>query len=218
MQESGLGDVYNNLYFDHHDTDHILADPKVKGVAFTGSTGAGKIIASIAGKYVKKALLELGGSDPFIVLEDADLEKAASHGAISRLTNNGQACINAKRFIVHENVYDEFKDKLVANLSSQKIGDPLESTTTLGPLARDDLHENLRNQVLEAVEGGATVALGDINNLQSKANPADGYYFEPMVLENLTEDNPAYRQEFFGPVVQLFKASSTDAIVDLGML
>lgn len=216
MKDSGLEDVFKNVYFDHEDTEHILSNHKVQGVAFTGSTRAGKIISSIAGKYVKKSLLELGGSDPFIVLEDADLDKAAKFGSFSRVNNNGQACINAKRFIVHEDVYEEFKEKLVHNLAALKVGDPLLEETNVGPLARDDLHENLRQQVLGAVDGGATVALGDLDRLQEPAKAEDGYYFHPMVLENVTEDNPAYRQELFGPVCQLFKAPSFDEIVTLG--
>ncbi|CAI2367991.1 unnamed protein product [Moneuplotes crassus] len=215
MVDSGLGDAFKLLYFDTEDTEFILSNHKVQGVGFTGSTKAGKIIASIAGKYVKKSLLELGGSDPFIVLEDADLDKAAQQGCISRLINNGQACINAKRFIVHEDVYDDFKVKLVDNFASKTVGDPLDESTNIGPLARDDLHENLRQQVISAVEGGATVALGDMSRLENPAVAEEGYYFHPMVLENITEENPIYRQELFGPVASLYKVSSLEDAVKL---
>ncbi|CAI2367710.1 unnamed protein product [Moneuplotes crassus] len=215
MRDSGFEDVFQNLYFDHEDTDPILASPKVQGVAFTGSTGAGKAIASIAGKYVKKAVLELGGSDPFIILDDADLDKAAQDACTSRLINNGQACINAKRFIVHEAVYDEFKDKFVKNIAAQKVGDPLDESTNVGPLARDDLHENLRNQVLRAVKNGASVAQGDLARLEAPAKAEDGYYFHPMVIENISVENPIYREELFGPVASLYKVSSLEEAVAL---
>ena len=216
MDESGLEGILENIYFDHTETEYVISHPKVRGVAFTGSTFGGKTIGELSGKHVKKALLELGGSDPFIVLEDADIEKASQAGCLSRIINNGQACINAKRYIVHEDVYDQFKEGIIKNLKLLKIGDPSDESTTLGPLARADLYSQLRKQVLEAVENGATIGYGDLKNLEKEPLPEEGLYFHPMILENVTIENPVYRQELFGPVSTLYKVSSEEEALALG--
>jgi succinate-semialdehyde dehydrogenase/glutarate-semialdehyde dehydrogenase len=145
------------------------------------------------------------------------LQKAAQVGCISRCINNGQACINAKRFIVHESVYDEFKEKLIEQFSNQKVGDPLEPETTIGPLARDDLYSNLRNQVLSAIEHGASVAFGDVTKL-GNVTEDEGYFFHPMLLENITRENPVYKEELFGPVSCLYKVKNDQEAIDLGKL
>ena len=218
MENSGLKDVLKILYFDHTDTEYVISQNNIKGVAFTGSTMGGKTIAKIAGRHAKKSLLELGGSDPFIVLDDANVEKAAEIGCLSRIINNGQACINAKRFIIHEKVYDQFKNLLIKNLASLKVGDPCEETNHIGPLARPDLHNNLRNQVLEAIENGASVAFGDISQLESEPNVENGLYFHPMVLESITTENPVYQQELFGPVCSLYKVANHAEAIALGKI
>ena len=125
----------------------MIADRRIAGVSFTGSTLAGSSVASLAGKYLKKSVLELGGSDPFLILEDADMDKAVEMGVKSRLNNNGQACISAKRFIVQNSVFNEFREKLEDKLNDITIGDPLDESTDIGPLARDDLHAGLTAQI-----------------------------------------------------------------------
>ncbi len=216
MVDSGLENIFKNVYFEPENTEFILSNHKVQGVGFTGSTGAGKAIASIAGKYIKKSLLELGGSDAFIILDDADVDKAAQNGSFSRLNNNGQACINAKRFIAHESVYEDVKEKIIGYYEKLVIGDPSDETTTLGPVARSDLHENLRQQVLGAVNAGADLAYGNLEKIQRPAVESEGWFFDPVIVENISSDNPAYREEFFGPAIQLYKAANEQAAIDLG--
>lgn len=149
--------VFDVVFADTADCELIIGNPMIRGVTMTGSCGAGKAVAALAGKYMKKCTFELGGSDPFVVLNDADITLAAEKGAFGRLMNSGQACINAKRFIVQKDVYDQFKEKLVEVVSANyKLGE------NIGPLARRDLLDNLKNQVKIAIEGGAKVFHGPV--------------------------------------------------------
>lgn len=160
-------------------------------------------------------MLELGGSDPFIVLDDANLAKAAKSGVTSRLINNSQACTNAKRFIVNENCYDEFKEKVIEELKEYTTGDPASEDTTLGPLSKEDAVLNLRKQVLKSIELGAKVAYGDESQLTTDLDPSKGFFFTPMILEDIPKDSPAYNEELFGPVIGMFKVKDDQEAVDV---
>jgi succinate-semialdehyde dehydrogenase/glutarate-semialdehyde dehydrogenase len=171
----------------------------VKAATLTGSEPAGKSIATIAGSCIKKTVLELGGSDPFIILEDADLEVAAKTAVSARLLANGQSCIAAKRFIVTEKVYDKFVDLFVENMKKIRVGNPIESDIDLGPLVRKEALEELDHQVTESVKLGATVLLG------GKKIEGLGCFYEPTILTNVKKGMPAYSEEVFGPVAAVIK-------------
>jgi succinate-semialdehyde dehydrogenase/glutarate-semialdehyde dehydrogenase len=177
----------------------IIRDRRVAGVTLTGSDAAGARVAEVAGAALKKTVLELGGSDPFIVLEDADLAAAATVACRARNQNNGQSCIAAKRFIVVEEVADEFERRFAAAVAALKVGDPMERDTNVGPLARGDLVDELERQVRESVAHGAVAALGG-GRVERK-----GYYFEPTVLTGVTRDMPVFREETFGPVAAVIR-------------
>jgi succinate-semialdehyde dehydrogenase/glutarate-semialdehyde dehydrogenase len=178
----------------------VIDHPFVKAVTLTGSEPAGKNVAALCGSKLKKTVLELGGSDPFIVLEDAEINEAVKTAVTARLINNGQSCIAAKRFIVVEKVYNEFEKKFVDAMSKVKIGDPMNKKTELGPIAREDLLNELDAQVKQSVEKGAKILCG------GKRINREGFYYEPTILANLTKGMPAYDEEIFGPVASLIKA------------
>jgi acyl-CoA reductase-like NAD-dependent aldehyde dehydrogenase len=177
----------------------LIENPDIAAVTLTGSEAAGSQVASRAGKAFKKTVLELGGSDPFIVLEDADLEAAAKTGVRARYQNTGQSCIAAKRFIVVESVFEEFRERFVEEVKRLKIGDPAERSTQIGPLARPDLLDGLERQVRESVKLGAKLLWG------GSRRPGRGYYFEPTVLADVSIDQPAACEEVFGPVAALMR-------------
>jgi succinate-semialdehyde dehydrogenase/glutarate-semialdehyde dehydrogenase len=186
--------VFRNLYLPHDLTEYVIDDPRVRGVALTGSEDAGAVIAGYAAKAIKKSTLELGGSDAFIVLKDADMDKTVEWAVFGRHWNAGQVCVSAKRMIVVDEVFDEFMTKYRRGVEALKMGDPLDSTTTLAPLSSQGAVDKLAAQVEEAVAGGATAeALGD-------TAPAEGAFFQPTILTGLDRTNPSYFQEFFGPV------------------
>ncbi|TZG31239.1 NAD-dependent succinate-semialdehyde dehydrogenase [Agrobacterium sp. B1(2019)] len=187
----------------------LLQDDRVQGVTLTGSERAGSIVAAEAGRNLKKSVLELGGSDVFAVLDDADLDRAVDVGAASRLAVAGQVCIAAKRFIVHEKVAERFIEKLEQKFSVMRIGDPMDETVDLGPLSSVAARDSLAEQVRKAVAAGAQLRYG--------GNPlsAQGAYFEPTILTNIARDNPAYFEEFFGPVAQIHIVRDDDALVAL---
>ncbi|MFJ5295467.1 NAD-dependent succinate-semialdehyde dehydrogenase [Pseudomonas sp. NPDC088368] len=201
--------AWTNLFVTTDQIGTLIADPRVQGAAMTGSEGAGSVIAATAGKYLKKSTLEMGGNDVFVVLEDSDLDKAVEIGTFSRLHVAGQECIGAKRFVVREEVADKFLNKLTAAFKAVKIGDPLDETTTLGPLSSAGARDGLIKQVKAAVTNGATLHYG--------AGVVDlpGHFFEPAILTNVTRDNPAYFEEFFGPVAQIYVVKTDDEIVEL---
>lgn len=210
VREAGAPEgAYTNLFISSDQVSNIIADDRVQGVALTGSEKAGGIVAAQAAKKLKKSTLELGGNDVFVVLDDADMEKAVKVGVMARLQNAGQVCTAAKRFIIHEAVADKFLEKYTEAFRQVKMGDPLDESTTLGPLSSKDAVETLTKQVEEAVKNGATLHYG--------GKPVDhkGNFFEPTILTNITHDNPAYFEEFFGPVAQVYVVKNDDEVVKL---
>ncbi len=201
VQDAGGPDLYVNLSVQREVVPGIIADKRVRAVTVTGSVRAGRAVAELAGIHGKKVVLELGGSDPFIVLEDADIAKAVQLGVTSRYSNNAQSCIAAKRFLIAEPIADAFISAFVEQSAALKIGDPLQPDTKLGPQARKDLRDNTERQVRDAVTAGARVLLG------GESLPGPGYFFPPTVLIDLPHDAPIAREEFFGPVavVSIFK-------------
>ncbi len=192
--------------------DLILSHPQIAGVSLTGSVNAGKSVAQIAGKYLKKSVMELGGSDPFIVLESANIEEAAKVAAMSRCQNTGQSCIAAKRFIVLEKVYNKFKSIFLEEIKNYatSIGDPLKETTRLGPIARKDLLDTLINQVEDAKQKDATILIGG-----KKSDISRGYFYDVTVIENIKKEMKIYKEEIFGPVASLYKVSSIEEAISL---
>jgi succinate-semialdehyde dehydrogenase/glutarate-semialdehyde dehydrogenase len=190
---------FTTLLIGSSKVEQVIANSSVKAVTLTGSEIAGSKVAQFSGRYIKKTVMELGGSDPFIVLEDADIDKAVETGVKARLINNGQSCIAAKRFIIVENVFDKFKEQFVAKMKAQKIGDPLDESVDIGPMARRDLMEQLHDQVERSVKNGAKLICG------GKPLDRKGNYYPPTVLTDIKPGMPAYEEELFGPVAALFK-------------
>ena len=201
--------LYTNLMISHHQSINTVDDPRIKGVALTGSVAAGRSIAGRAGQALKPSSMELGGADAFIVLEDADMEHALKWAVWGRMYNTGQTCCAAKRFIIAESVADKFMTGFQAALSKLEAGDPLDETTTLGPLSSEQALVDLLKQVDVAVEHGATVVMGG-----KRLNRA-GSYMQPTILTDVTPDNPAFRDEFFGPVAMVFRVKNEAAAVAL---
>ncbi|HTP28589.1 MAG TPA: NAD-dependent succinate-semialdehyde dehydrogenase [Anaeromyxobacteraceae bacterium] len=187
----------------------IIADPRVAAVTFTGSDNAGAQVGEAAGRAVKKVVLELGGSDPFIVMPSADLAAAARTAVAARCINNGQSCIAAKRFIVHERVYSEFEQRMQAGLEALKMGDPLCANVDLGPLATRQGQSEVERQVADSVKAGARILTG------GKRTDGPGWFYPPTLLADIPRDAPAYREEVFGPVALLFRASDIEEAVAL---
>ncbi len=188
----------------------IIEDDRVKAATLTGSEPAGAALASAAGQQIKKVVLELGGSDPFIILESADLEEAVSTAVKARMLNNGQSCIAAKRFIVAESIAKEFQEQLLAQFQALTIGDPLEKSTDIGPLATASILTELDQQVQEAIKQGATVLLGG-----KPLTDRPGNYYPPTILTNIPVDSPTAQEEFFGPVALLFTVKNIDQAIAL---
>src|SRR6184192_252235 len=187
--------------------ESIIADPRIAAVTLTGSEGAGRSVASTAGKNLKKSVIELGGSDPFVVMPSADVKAAVSTAVTARMINNGQSCIAAKRFIIHEKIYDRFVEQFVAGVSKVRIGDPMDEQTELGPLATAAICDDLDQQVKASVAAGAKVLTGG-QKLDRK-----GFFYAPTVLADIPPNAPAARDELFGPVASVFKARDlNDAI------
>ena len=210
VREAGAPDgAWTNLFISSDQVANIIADDRVQGAALTGSEKAGSIVAAQAAKHIKKSTLELGGNDVFVVLDDADLEKAVKIGVNARLANAGQVCTAAKRFIVHEKVAEQFLTKYTEAFHAITIGDPLDENTRLGPLSSKEALETLTKQVDEAVKNGATLHYG------GKPVQREGSFFEPTILTNITRDNPAYFEEFFGPVAQVYVVKNDDEAVKL---
>ena len=187
----------------------VLRDRRVMAATLTGSGPAGSSVASIAGSEVKKVVLELGGSDPFIVMPSADLAAAARVGTFARLLNNGQSCINAKRFIVHDAVYDEFERLFTEQMSAKTVGDPMLDTTDVGPLASEQQRDDVEHFVADAVAKGAKVLCG------GAAPEGPGFYYPPTVLAGITPEMRLYREEVFGPVASLYRVADIDAAIEL---
>lgn len=199
--------VFQTLLVGSGSVERILGDPRVRGVALTGSEDAGSKVAAVAGRTLKPSVMELGGSDPFVVLEDADLVAAAVEGSRGRNINAGQACIAAKRFIVVAEVADEFERRLVDAVAALKVGNPLDPATDVGPLARPDLVDDLRRQVEESVAAGAELVVGGFDS------DGPGCFVRPIVLSGVTPEMPVFTEETFGPVAAVTRvADEAEAI------
>jgi succinate-semialdehyde dehydrogenase/glutarate-semialdehyde dehydrogenase len=201
--------AYTNLFISYDQVNRVIDDPRVKGVALTGSVGAGKSVAARAGQNLKKSTMELGGSDAFIVLDDADLDKTVAWAVWAKMNNTGQCCVAGKRFIVVEELADQFLAKFQAALAALKPGDPMDKATTLGPLSTEAALVQVLGQVENAVAKGATLLLG------GKRIDRPGSFMEPTILANIRPGNPAYREEFFGPVALFFRVKNEDEAVAL---
>ncbi len=196
--------AFQTLLIGSEKVPQLLDDPRVAAATLTGSTPAGSQVASQAGKAIKRTVLELGGSDPFIVMPSADLEQTAKVAAQARTINNGQSCIAAKRFIVHERIYDEFERRFVRAMESLKVGDPLDETTQVGPLATEQIRQGVDEQVQEMLKMGARLLTG------GKRLERPGFFYAPTVLADIPPGSPAQRDEIFGPVASLFRAHDLD--------
>jgi succinate-semialdehyde dehydrogenase/glutarate-semialdehyde dehydrogenase/succinate-semialdehyde dehydrogenase len=190
--------LYVNLMVDRKTVPSIVADDRIRAVTVTAGVAAGRAMAALAGQCGKKVVLELGGSDPFIVLDDADLAKAVRLGVTSRFSNNAQSCIAAKRFLIAESLVETFSSRFVEAVKEIIVGDPMQTSTKLGPLARSDLRDTVHRQVEDAVKQGARILTG------GKVVPGPGYFYEPTVLTGLRHDAPIVSEECFGPVAMLF--------------
>jgi succinate-semialdehyde dehydrogenase/glutarate-semialdehyde dehydrogenase len=208
FRRAGFGEgAFQTLLVGSEAVEGLIADPRIAAVTLTGSEAAGRSVASAAGRNLKKSVVELGGSDPFVVMPSADLDAAVSTAVTARMINNGQSCIAAKRFIIHEKIYDEFLKKFVDRVSSIRIGDPMDEKTELGPLATAAIRDELDAQVKASVAKGARLLTG------GKKLEREGWFYAPTVLTDIPPEVPAARDELFGPVASVFKAKDlADAI------
>lgn len=205
FHESELpNDLFRTILIDHDQSEALIGHDKVRGVTLTGSDGAGSIVGQQAAKAIKKVVLELGSNDAFIVLEDADVELAVETCTQARLINNGETCVAAKRFIVVDSLYDDFRERIVKKFADAKSGDPMNDDSDLGPLARKDLQEKLHEQVEDSVAKGATIAVG------GQLPEGKGSFYPATILENVEKGQPAYDDELFGPVASLIRAKDQD--------
>ncbi|MGP5222328.1 NAD-dependent succinate-semialdehyde dehydrogenase [Psychrobacter celer] len=205
FHESELpNDLFRTILIDHDQSEKLIENDKVRGVTLTGSDAAGRIVGQQAAKAIKKSVLELGSNDAFIVLEDADIETAVETCTQARLVNNGETCVAAKRFIVVDSVYDEFRKRIVEKFEGTKSGDPMDDSSDIGPLARKDLQEKLHEQVEDSVKKGATIAVG------GQLPEGKGSFYPATILENVEKGQPAYDDELFGPVASLIRAKDQD--------
>ena len=211
MKDAGApAGAYTNLFVTKDQIASVIEDPRIRAVALTGSEAAGAVVAAQAGKQLKKSTMELGGSDAFIVLEDADLEKAVKHAVNGRMSNAGQACTASKRFIVVEGLADQFLDKFKAALQTFAPGNPIDPKTNLGPLSSEEALEKLLAQVDKAVAKGAKALIGG-----KRIEGQTGAFMQPTILTNIDKHNPAYSEEFFGPVALFFKVADEKAAIAL---
>jgi len=201
--------LFQSLLIGSEKVEEVINHKHIKAVALTGSEKAGSLVASQAGNCIKKVVLELGGSDPFIVLRDADLEEAAKMAVKSRFINNGQSCIAAKRFFIENSIYEDFLKLVVSKVKELRVGNPLESNIDLGPMARIDLLEGIEKQLNESVRLGANILCG------GKRMELAGAYFQPTVLSNVTDKMPVFTEEVFGPIMPLFSANNEEECLRL---
>lgn len=207
FKEAGFPDgVYKNLLVSGKQVEKIIENPIVKAVSLTGSEKAGASVAATAVKGIKKSVLELGGSNAFIILEDADIDKAAETAVTARMQNTGQSCIAAKRFLVHKSLFDAFTTKFKSRVEALKSGDPMDEDTYIGPLARVDLAEEVEKQVEESVKMGAKIITGGNRN---------NAFYEPTILIDVTTDMPVFKEEVFGPVAPVMPFSTFEEAVEL---
>ncbi|HXG70534.1 MAG TPA: NAD-dependent succinate-semialdehyde dehydrogenase [Gemmatimonadaceae bacterium] len=201
--------VFQTLLIGAQEVEGIVADRRVAAVTLTGSEGAGRSVAAAAGMNLKKCVVELGGSDPFIVMPSADMDEAVKTAVTARMINNGQSCIAAKRFIVHTEVYDAFLKPFVQQVSALRVGDPMLGTTQLGPLATEAIRDELAEQVDRSVAAGAKVLTG------GKRIEGDGNYYAPTVLVDIPGNAPAHDQELFGPVASVFRVANIEEAISV---
>jgi succinate-semialdehyde dehydrogenase / glutarate-semialdehyde dehydrogenase len=210
FRRAGFGEgCFQTLLIDTDQVRRVIDDARIAGVTLTGSTGAGSSVGAAAGKQIKKSVLELGGSDPFIVMSSADFEAAVRTAVRARTINNGQSCIAAKRFIVSESIADKFEERLVAGMRDLVVGDPMDPKTDVGPLANEAQVKTLTEQMDRSIRAGARLLTG------GRPLKGPGYYFAPGVLTGITEESPAYRDEVFGPVALLFRARDIDHAIHI---
>jgi succinate-semialdehyde dehydrogenase/glutarate-semialdehyde dehydrogenase len=210
LRDAGFDrDEFQTLLIGSDQVGAILEDERVKAATLTGSEPAGASVASIAAKHIKKSVLELGGSDPFVVMPTADLDKAVETAVKARIVNNGQSCIAAKRFIVHEKIYDQFTSKFVGAMNALKVGDPMDESTDVGPLAMPQLVNDIEKQVRDSVAAGAKLLCG------GKRLGDRGNFYAPTVLADIPANAPAYAEETFGPVASLFRVRDTEEAIAL---
>ncbi len=205
-----MAGAFQTLLIQAEKVSNLVADPRVKAVTLTGSEAAGRQVASMAGLHLKKTVLELGGSDPFIVLDSAHVEQAISTAVKARMLNNGQSCIGAKRFIVTEKIAEQFEKAFVSKFQGLKVGDPMDPLTDLGPLATPQILDDLEKQVQESLHQGANLLTGG-----HRIATLSGNYYEPTILTNIPKDSPAYAEELFGPVASLFRVRNIQEAIQL---
>jgi succinate-semialdehyde dehydrogenase/glutarate-semialdehyde dehydrogenase len=210
FREAGAPDgVFQTLLIESDQVSSVLEDDRIAAATLTGSEGAGRSVASAAGKVIKKTVLELGGSDPFIVMPSADLDETVITAVRARTINNGQSCIAAKRFIIHDSVYEEFAKRFTERMAALTVGDPMEPAADVGPLATAQIVKDLHDQVQRAAADGARVRTG--GNRVARA----GFFYQPTVLENIPRSSAVYREELFGPVAMLFRVRDLDEAIEL---
>src|ERR1700757_5028018 len=202
--------VFQTLLIEPDQVEKVIIDSRVKAVTLTGSEKTGSAVASTAAREIKKSVLELGGSDAFIVMPSADFENALSTAVKARTINSGQSCIAAKRFIIADQIYDQFLSQFVARMRSLKLGDPMDETTEIGPLATEQILEGVHQQVQKTIAAGAKLLTGG-NRIHGP-----GFFYEPTVLVDVPKDSPAYRDEVFGPVASIFRVRDADEAIEMG--
>jgi succinate-semialdehyde dehydrogenase/glutarate-semialdehyde dehydrogenase len=201
--------IFQTLLIEADQVEKLIVDPRIKAVTLTGSEKAGSAVASVAAREIKKSVLELGGSDPFIVMPSADFALAVSTAVKARTINTGQSCIAAKRFFIADKIYDNFLDQFVEQMRALKVGDPLDETTEIGPLATEQILKGVDEQVQKSIAAGAKLLTGG-NRI---AGP--GFFYEPTVLVDVPKDSPAFREEVFGPVAAVFRVRDAEEAIDL---
>jgi len=207
--------AFQSLLVGSDAVQRLLEDPRIAAASLTGSEPAGRSVAGIAGKQIKKTVLELGGSDPFIIMPSCNLEQAVATAIRARTINNGQSCIAAKRFIVAADIYEEFTSRFIAGMKALQIGDPMDHATEIGPLATEQILKDLEAQVQQSIAAGARVLTGG-RRPGADGKLARGNYYEPTVLVDIPKDAPAYCDELFGPVASLFRVAGIDEAIALG--
>lgn len=201
--------VIQTVFANEQQIASIIEDDRIAATTLTGSKNAGSHVAKLSAQHIKKSVLELGGSDPFIVLEDAHIENTLNNAIAARFQNNGQSCVSAKRFIVHQHIADAFLQGLINRIAELKIGNPTDVDVNIGPLARKDLQTQLAQQVNESVQAGAQILY------QIKQNPDKGFFYPPTILGNITPNAPAYTQELFGPVISFYTYTDIQEAIDI---
>lgn len=208
FKKAGFPDnVFRSLMIGSSKVDRVIENDKIKAVTITGSTGAGKAVAKKAGEVMKKAVLELGGSDPYVILADADLEETVKSCVTGRLINSGQSCIAAKRFIVVEEIADKFEEMFVEEMRSRKMGNPMDDDTAIGPMARTDLRDQIHQQVQKSIENGAKCILG------GEIPDKKGAWYPATILKDVKPGMPAYEDEIFGPVASIIRVKDEDEAI-----